>query len=99
MKQITVLIVDDHTLVRDGICSLLELTPDIEVVGEAENGREAITKVKELTPEVVLMDLAMPIMNGLEATQRGIVPFSFGGSGAYPGPPGKNQRRRRKGPL
>ncbi|MFC1900795.1 response regulator [Chloroflexota bacterium] len=70
MARITVLIVDDHTLVRDGIRSLLELVSDIEVVGEAENGREALDKVKELTPDVVLMDMAMPIMNGLEATRR-----------------------------
>ena len=70
MAKITVLIVDDHTLVRDGIRSLLELVPYIEVVGEAENGREALDRVKELMPDVVLMDMAMPIMNGLEATRR-----------------------------
>jgi DNA-binding NarL/FixJ family response regulator len=70
MAKIAVLIVDDHTLVRDGIRSLLELVSDIEVVGEAENGREALDKVKELMPDVVLMDMAMPIMNGLEATRR-----------------------------
>ena len=70
MKKIKVLIVDDHTLVRDGIRSLLELVSDVEVVGEAENGKEALDKVKELVPRVVLMDLAMPIMNGLEATRR-----------------------------
>ena len=70
MAKITVLIVDDHTLVRDGIRSLLELVTDVEVVGEAANGREALEQVKELTPDVVLMDLAMPIMNGLEATRR-----------------------------
>lgn len=70
MAKITVLIVDDHTLVRDGIRSLLELVSDIEVVGEAENGREALDRVKELMPDVVLMDMAMPIMNGLEATRR-----------------------------
>lgn len=65
-----VLIVDDHTLVRDGIRALLALSTDIEVVGEAGNGREAIEKVRELAPEIVLMDLAMPIMGGLEATRR-----------------------------
>ena len=70
MAKITVLIVDDHTLVRDGIRSLLELVTNIEVVGEAANGREALEQVKELMPDVVLMDLAMPIMNGLEATRR-----------------------------
>jgi two-component system response regulator NreC len=70
MKKIRVLIVDDHTLVRDGIKALLALATDIEVVGEAANGMEALEKVKELTPDVVLMDLAMPIMGGLEATRR-----------------------------
>ncbi len=70
MKMIRVLIVDDHTLVRDGIRALLSLVADIEVVGEAANGKEALEKVKELAPDVVLMDLAMPIMSGLEATRR-----------------------------
>ena len=70
MKRIKVLIADDHTLVRDGIRSLLELIVDIEIVGEAVNGKEALEKVKQLAPDVVLMDLAMPIMGGLEATRR-----------------------------
>lgn len=70
MKKIRVLIVDDHTLVRDGIRALLKLSADIEVVGEAANGREALEKTAELTPDVVLMDLAMPLMGGLEATRR-----------------------------
>ena len=70
MKKIRVLVVDDHTLVRDGIRALLQLVADIEVVGEATNGKEALEKVEELTPDVVLMDLAMPIMGGLEATRR-----------------------------
>lgn len=70
MKRIRVLIVDDHTLVRDGIRALLELVADIEVVGEATNGKEALEKVQRLMPDVVLMDLAMPIMGGLEATRR-----------------------------
>jgi len=70
MKKIRVLIVDDHTLVRDGIRALLALVADVEVVGEAANGKEALEKVKGLAPDVVLMDLAMPIMSGLEATRR-----------------------------
>ena len=70
MKKIKVLIVDDHTLVRQGIRSLLALTADIEIVGEAGDGREAIGKVRQLAPDVVLMDLAMPKMGGLEATRR-----------------------------
>ena len=70
MKPIKVLIVDDHTLIRDGIRALLELIADIEVIGEASNGREALDKVRDLAPDVVLMDLSMPVMNGLEATRR-----------------------------
>ncbi len=70
MKKIRVLVVDDHTLVRDGIRALLALAADIEVVGEAANGKEALEKTKQLVPDVVLMDLAMPIMGGLEATRR-----------------------------
>ena len=70
MQKIRVLVVDDHTIVRDGICALLALAGDIEVVGEAANGSEALKKVRELTPDVVLMDITMPIMGGLEATRR-----------------------------
>jgi len=70
MKKIKVLIVDDHTLVRAGIRSLLALVSDIEVVGEASDGKEALSKVGDLKPDVVLMDLAMPVMGGLEATRR-----------------------------
>ena len=69
-KKIRVLVVDDHTIVRDGICALLALAGDIEVVGEAANGREAVDMVKQLAPDVVLMDMAMPILGGLEATRR-----------------------------
>jgi len=65
-----VLIADDHTLVRDGIRALLALASDIEVVGEAANGKEAVEKARELAPDVVLMDLAMPVVTGLEATRR-----------------------------
>ncbi|MFC1987967.1 response regulator [Chloroflexota bacterium] len=70
MEKIRVLVVDDHIIVRDGICALLALAGDIEVVGEASNGVEALEMVKELKPNVVLMDMAMPIMGGLEATRR-----------------------------
>ena len=70
MSKIKVLIADDHTLVRQGIRSLLALTSDIEIVGEAADGRQAIEKVRQLAPDVVLMDLAMPKMGGLEATRR-----------------------------
>lgn len=69
MPEIRVLIADDHAILRDGIRSLLERQEGIRVVGEAENGREAVTKVGELLPDIALMDIAMPEMNGLEATQ------------------------------
>lgn len=70
MQKIRVLVVDDHTIVRDGICALLGLAGDIEVVGEASNGIEAIDVVRKLKPDVILMDIAMPVMGGLEATHR-----------------------------
>jgi len=63
-------VVDDHTIVREGICALLGLAGDMEVVGEAANGREALDMVTKFMPDVVLMDIAMPIMGGLEATRR-----------------------------
>jgi len=67
---IRVLMVDDHAILRDGLRSLLERQPGTLVVGEASSGEEALEKVAELEPDIVLMDLAMPGMNGLEATQR-----------------------------
>lgn len=68
MQKIKVLLVDDHTLLRQGLRKLLELEHSIEVVGEAENGKEALEKAKELNPDVVLLDINMPGMNGVEAT-------------------------------
>jgi DNA-binding NarL/FixJ family response regulator len=70
LPNIRVLIVDDHAILRDGIRSLLERQANIEVVGEASNGREAIFRVGELQPDIVLMDIAMPEMNGLDATRQ-----------------------------
>lgn len=70
MPKIRVLVVDDHTIVRDGICTLLGLAKDIEIAGEASNGSEALEKVKKLMPDVMLIDIAMPHMNGLEVTRR-----------------------------
>jgi DNA-binding NarL/FixJ family response regulator len=68
--MIKVLIVDDQHLIRQGLRTLLELEPDLEVVGEAENGKEAIDLVAELSPEVVLMDIRMPIMDGVAAALK-----------------------------
>lgn len=68
MSKLKVLIVDDHAIVRDGVRMILEAQPDIEVVGEASDGRQAVEKARELSPGIVLMDIAMPGMNGLEAT-------------------------------
>jgi two-component system response regulator NreC len=70
MSRITVLLADDHTIVRKGLRSLLEAEADIDVIGEAEDGREAIEKTSELHPDVVVMDITMPGINGLEATRQ-----------------------------
>jgi DNA-binding NarL/FixJ family response regulator len=69
-SAIHVLIVDDHTLFREGLISILTKAPDIQVVGEAGIGPEAITKARELEPHVILMDIKMPEINGIEATQQ-----------------------------
>lgn len=69
-RMIRVLVVDDHTMVRDGIGAVLALYKDIDVVGEAVNGQDALDKVMRLMPSVALMDIAMPVMSGLEATKR-----------------------------
>jgi DNA-binding NarL/FixJ family response regulator len=61
---------DDHRLVREGLRMLLELEKDLQIVGEAEDGRQAVALVKKLRPAVVLMDIAMPLLNGLEATRQ-----------------------------
>ncbi len=68
--SITVLIVDDHRVILDGLRLLLEAKGDIKVVGEAVNGREAVQKVRELNVDVVIMDIAMPELNGIEATMQ-----------------------------
>ena len=70
MKQISVLLADDHTIVREGLRKLLEAESDIEVVGEATTGRQAVALARELRPHVVVMDIAMPLLNGLEATRQ-----------------------------
>jgi two-component system response regulator NreC len=70
MDKIRLLVVDDHAVMRDGIRALLSLHEDIEIVGEAATGQEAIEKARDLTPDVIIMDIAMPGMDGLEATRR-----------------------------
>ena len=70
MSKIKVLLADDHTIVRKGIRSLLDDEPNIEVVGEAEDGHETLEKVDSRNPDIVLMDSTMPVLNGLEATRQ-----------------------------
>src|ERR1700756_1647849 len=70
MQKITVLLADDHTVVRQGLRALLVVEGDIEIVGEADTGRQAVTMAKKLLPDVVVMDIAMPLLNGLEATRQ-----------------------------
>ena len=70
MKRITVLLADHNRVVRTEFRKILELEDDLEVVGEANNGRQAVAKVKKLRPALVLMDVSMPLLNGLEATRQ-----------------------------
>ena len=70
MEKIRVLVADEQRLFREGVCALLRCSEDIEVVGEATNGKEALEMVREQTPDVVLMNIAMPIMDGTEVIHR-----------------------------
>ena len=70
MQKITVLLADDHIVVRQGLRALLMAEEDIEILGEADNGRQAVQLVKKFLPDVVVMDIAMPVLNGLEATRQ-----------------------------
>ena len=70
MKRITILLAEDHAIVREGFRKMLELETDLEIVGEAKDGRQAVALAKKLCPEVVLMDIAMPLLNGLETTRQ-----------------------------
>ena len=70
MKPITILLAEDHQIVREGFRSLLRNETDLTVIGEAENGRKAVEMIGKLRPDVVVMDIAMPLLNGLEATRQ-----------------------------
>jgi DNA-binding NarL/FixJ family response regulator len=70
MKKIAVLLVDDHAVVREGLRALLAVEADIEVIGEADNGRQAVVFARKTPPDVVVMDVAMPHLNGMEATRQ-----------------------------
>lgn len=70
MPNLRVLIADDHEIVRKGLRSVLEAQKECEVVGEAADGRQAITLVKDLNPDIVILDISMPMLNGLEATRQ-----------------------------
>ena len=65
-----ILLVDDHKITRDGLSALIEKQPDMEVVGEAENGRDAVKLVQNLIPDVIIMDISMPDLNGIDATRQ-----------------------------
>ena len=68
--KIKILLVDDHKILRDGICSIVKGYPDMEVIGEAADGKTALRQVEKLSPDVVIMDISMPDLNGIEATRR-----------------------------
>ena len=70
MKRISVILAEDHTVVREGLRTLLEAEGDMTVVGEAETGRQAVRLARKLRPAIVVMDIAMPLLNGLEATRQ-----------------------------
>lgn len=70
MSSIKLLVADDHSIIRSGICALLKNEPDFQIVGEAKTGREAVLLAIQLSPDVLIMDLAMPLLNGMEATRQ-----------------------------
>jgi DNA-binding NarL/FixJ family response regulator len=70
MPAITLLVADDHNIIRSGLCALLKNEPDFEIVGEATSGRAAVTLAMKLSPNILIMDIAMPLLNGVEATRQ-----------------------------
>ena len=70
MSLITILLADDHNLIRSGLCALLKIESDFQIVGEAKSGREAVTMAEKLSPNILIMDIAMPLLNGIEATRQ-----------------------------
>ncbi len=75
MSSITVLLAEDHQIVREGLRAMLNLETDIKVISEAENGRQAVELVAKVRPDVVVMDIAMPLLNGMEATRQILLAF------------------------
>ena len=75
MKKITVLLCDDHAMVRSGLRQLLKTAADIEVIGEAGNGHQSVRETRRLAPDVVLMDISMPLLNGMEAARQIVKEF------------------------
>ena len=86
MKQIRILLADDHSIMRVGLASLLSREKDMTVVGEAETGEEAVAKVRDLKPDVVVMDLMMPTLSGAEATRQITTPAAKEASENEPRP-------------
>ena len=93
--NVRILLVDDHRLVREGLRGLIEKEPDMEVVGEAEDGRTTARLALDLSPDVVLMDITMPDMDGIKATRR----LLMSGSAERPAPPTCESAESVAGPL
>ena len=83
MNKLRILLADDHIVMRTGLRALLERQPNLEVVGESENGRETVELAASLRPDVVVMDVGMPILNGVEATKTIVSKYPTIGGG-YP---------------